>query len=181
MFRRRTAFMLIGTIALLVLARTTPASFWYGLPLVVIGELIRIWSAGSLRKMEQLITSGPFALCRNPIYIGSFLMTSGYLVMCRRVDVGIIGVVLFWLFHGGAIAREEALLREKFGESYDSYCKSVPRFAPRFNLAGARGGFSRRLLSENLEWRSAVSSLVIILLFGLIAYGVLPLGLPRWR
>lgn len=177
LFRRRTAFMLVGTIALLFVARTTPESFGYGLPLVVIGGLIRVWSAGSLRKLECLVTSGPFALCRNPMYVGSFLITCGYLIMCRRLDVGIIGFVLFWLFHGSAIVREERMLKDKFGESYETYCKSVPRFVPCFNLSGAKGGFSLNLLSENLEWRSALSSLVVTALFGLIAYGMIPLEL----
>jgi protein-S-isoprenylcysteine O-methyltransferase Ste14 len=173
--------MLLGTIVLLLIARTTPASFWYGLPLVVMGELVRVWSAGSLKKMDQLTVNGPFALCRNPLYMGSFLMTAGYLVMCYRIDVAVIGFVLYWVFHGGAIVYEEGMLRERYGQVFDNYCKAAPRLVPCLNLNGARGGFSWDLLSENLEYRTAISSLVVVILFGLIAYDVLGLGLLGWR
>ena len=134
------------------------------------GELIRLWSAGHLTKLSTVVTAGPFALCRNPIYIGSFLISVGYFCMCDRLDVWIIGTALFWLFHGGAIAHEEKLLREKFGEDYAGYCKRVPRFLPRAASLAGNGEFSWKQAMLNNEYRGAAAALVLSVLFGLMAY-----------
>ncbi len=51
--------------------------------------------------------------CAETSYIGSLLIAAGSHV-CGRIDVWIIGTVLFWLFHGGAIVYEEGLLKERY-------------------------------------------------------------------
>lgn len=174
-------FLSIAPIAILLLAKPTPALFWGGVPFAVVGEAIRLWSAGYLTKLKSVITAGPFALCRNPLYVGSFLISVGYFVMCNRPDVWIAGVALFWLFHGGAIAHEEKLLAEKFGKDYLDYCQSVPRLLPRLRRLDGNGEFSFAQLVLNREYRSASATVVLLVWFGLIAYypHLAPLGLLR--
>lgn len=152
------------------LAEVTPKTFLLGLPLVLLGEALRVWAGGHLTKLTGLAISGPFALCRNPIYIGTFLMTAGYLVMCNQVSLLILGMALFWLFHGGAIAYEEKLLRDKHGEDYIRYCERVPRFIPRLHLDLGDKRFSVTLLIENCEYIAVLSAAVIVGLFALKAY-----------
>lgn len=175
LFRRRTFFLLLGTFTVILLSRPTYRSVVIGLPLVVAGTLVRLWSAGCLRKIESLITSGPFALCRNPLYIGSFLIMGGYLVMANWLDVGIVGVVLFWMFHAGAVAHEEKILRGIFGQEFDDYCARVPRFFPRLRLSEARGGFSFRQMKWNREHQAVVTTAVAVCIFLLIAHFGSPL------
>ena len=145
-------------------------SFWIGLPFVLAGAAIRLWSAGYLNKMSNLTTAGPFSLCRNPLYVGSFLICIGYLVMSGRIEVLIVGIFLFWMFHGGAIAYEEKLLKEKFGQSFVDYCNSVPRFFPVPRSLKGEGSFSIKQVLYNNEYRSLTASIAVSILFALIAY-----------
>ena len=170
LFRRRTLFLAVVPIALVLVAQPSVYRFWIGLPLVVAGQLIRVWSAGYLSKLEKLVTSGPFALCRNPLYVGSFLVCVGYLFMCNRTDAWIATPVMFWLFHGGAVAYEEKLLREKFGEPFEKYCSAVPRFLPKWRGQAGHGGFSFQQLMLNNEYRGAAAAILLTGLFALMAY-----------
>ncbi len=97
-------------------------------------------------------------------------MTEGYLVMCNNIGLLIFVTVMFWLFHGGAIAYEEKLLREKHGEDYIRYCERVSRFVPRIRSDLAPGRFSLTLCKENCEYLTALSATVIVGLFALKAY-----------
>src|SRR5262245_3386636 len=45
-----------------------------GCALIFAGLAIRTWAAGILRKTRELTTTGPYALIRNPLYVGSFLI-----------------------------------------------------------------------------------------------------------
>ncbi len=155
----------LGCLAVLVLGRPTWPSFLAGLPLVVAGEGLRLWASGYIVKMEELITAGPFALCRNPLYTGSFLVSAGYFAMCNRLDVWIVGTALFWLFHGGAVVYEERMLRERYGKQYDDYCASVPRFVPRLRSLSGNGHFSLSQLVTNNEYRGLVGAVLMVLLF----------------
>ncbi len=157
-------------IALLLLARPDPRLFWIGLPFVIVGQAIRIWSAGYLRKMDTLITAGPFALCRNPLYVGSFLIAVGYFTMCGRLVVWIAGILLFWLFHGGAIVQEERLLRERYGEAFRAYCERTPRFLPRLRHMPGEGEFSFELAMANDEPRGAFATAIFVAIFAVISY-----------
>lgn len=170
LFRKRTFFLLAASILLVFIAKPTPGAFWIGLPFTLIGVVIRLWSAGYLTKMSGLVTAGPFAFCRNPLYIGSFFISVGYFIMCNRIDVWIVGTVLFWLFHGGAVVYEEQLLREKFKEEYIQYCKSVPRFLPFPQRFARNGSFSLKRIMTNNEYRSVLSTMILLALFGLMAY-----------
>lgn len=166
--------LLALSVGLVFVAKPTPGAFWAGLPLVALGELIRVWSAGYLTKLSGLVTAGPFAMCRNPLYIGSFLMSLGYFVMCSRTDVLIIGTVLFWILHGAAVTYEERLLREKFGDDFANYCKIVPRFLPRLSGYKGQGSFSFRQVMANDEYRGAATAALLLTVFGLMAFGLIP-------
>src|SRR5215213_5268758 len=54
-----------------------------GCGLIFAGLAIRSWSAGILRKTRELTTTGPYAVIRNPLYVGSFMIMSGF---CTLID-----------------------------------------------------------------------------------------------
>lgn len=155
---------------LLAIAEPTPKLFWIGVPFIAVGAAIRIWSSGYLTKLSNLITAGPFALCRNPLYIGSFLGCVGYLIICNNLIAWILTVPLFWAFHGGAVAYEEKLLREKFGEPFKQYCSKVPRFLPHIRSMAGEGEFSLGQVMYNREYTGLLGSVIITLFFAYIAY-----------
>lgn len=162
--------MLFVPVILLLIAKPTPKSFWIGLPFIIIGEAIRIWSAGYLDKLERLITGGPFALCRNPLYIGSFFISVGYFIICGNPVILTICVILFWVFHCGAVIHEEKMLREKFGQDFLNYCKAVPRFIPRFRSSKGNGEFSISQLMSNREPKSMLGTAIMLVIFTLMTF-----------
>ncbi len=164
----------MGSLLLLILARPSPQAVWVGVPFVAVGEIIRLWSSGYLTKLHTLVTAGPFAVCRNPLYMGSFLINVGYLIMCNRLVIAAAGIIVFWIFHIGAILYEEKLLRERFGDDFKEYCARIPRFRPRFGSMQGYGQFSVGQVIINNEHRGAIGTLVISALFALMAHNVIP-------
>jgi len=71
-----------------------------GIALLILGALTRSWSAGYIRKAKELATTGPYALSRNPLYLGAAFMLAG--VICLVPDVltgggaGRVFIVLYW-------------------------------------------------------------------------------------
>ena len=55
-------------------------SLWIGCSIALAGGLLRLWAAGHIDKRRVLARSGPYALTRNPLYLGSFVMGIGVLL-----------------------------------------------------------------------------------------------------
>ena len=65
----------VGGVILFLNSHSNERSFRIGIPIVIAGELMRLWSLGFIeRKGKKLATCGPFAYVRNPLYVGNFLM-----------------------------------------------------------------------------------------------------------
>jgi protein-S-isoprenylcysteine O-methyltransferase Ste14 len=119
------------TILLLSLAKPSPTLFLTGLPLVLAGVGLRTWSSGHIRKNQALAVGGPYAITRNPLYLGSFLIGAGLGVMANRPFLLILFLVSFWAVFRAVISEEEAFLRAAFSEEFREYSARVPRFFPR--------------------------------------------------
>lgn len=78
---------------------------------------------------QQLVTSGPYAIIRHPIYVGVLLAAWGSLLIYATwttVYFAVFGPVVLL-----RSKREEAALAAEFGEQWQAYCKDVPAFLPR--------------------------------------------------
>lgn len=81
-------------------------------------------------KRAKLITSGPYAQSRHPIYVGLLVAGSGVAVLRRRVEPLIALGVLSRVLHCKVDA-EEAAMASRFGKRYRRYAKRTPRmFGP---------------------------------------------------
>ena len=153
-------------ILMLVFAEPTLQNFILGLIFVLMGEAIRFWGvaiAGSETRTTEklagkiLVTSGPFAYVRNPLYIGNMLMYIGFALMSNAFSLLLPSIVfLFFLIQYNIIVSlEEQFLTEKFGDAYKKYCEEVPRFIPRLTkrisieLPQPKFDFSSALKSES--------------------------------
>ena len=103
-----------------------------GLVLIIGGVLGRAWSILYIggRKNRDLVTSGPYSMCRHPLYLFSTIAVAGFGLMLQSL---VLTVVLTGLF-GGALfvnaLREEERLRRMFGPAYDAYAESTPALIP---------------------------------------------------
>jgi protein-S-isoprenylcysteine O-methyltransferase Ste14 len=82
------------------------------------------------RDDHQLVTWGPFAWVRNPIYVALFLWMLNMALALGHWRALILGVPLYWIGTWMRVTREERLLRAQFGETYDAYAARVKRFLP---------------------------------------------------
>jgi protein-S-isoprenylcysteine O-methyltransferase Ste14 len=113
-----------------------------GLVIVLAGELIRMWGVhhiGSVsrtrsERLGPLIDHGPFAMVRNPLYIGNILLWVGFAVSAQLLWLAPLVVVLLALEYHAIVRWEERLLESRMGENYRQYMRRVPRWIP--NLAG---------------------------------------------
>ena len=165
--RRRPLFLLIAPVLMLIFGDPDYQEYIIGVVLVVIGQAIRIWSAGHISKCQELTTSGPFAYVRNPLYIGSFAMFIGYSLMTRVVSVWAPILLLFVITHWGAVIWEEAYLSAKFGGMFEAYCRRVPRLVPGLTPRFSVSGFSLAQAWINREQVSALGTTVVIAIFAL--------------
>jgi protein-S-isoprenylcysteine O-methyltransferase Ste14 len=90
---------------------------------------------------EELIVRGSYRFVRNPMYVGYYLLLLGQAILFKSFGFLLYLAVLFLLFHLLVVFVEERMLKEKFGELYEQYCKSVPRWIPR--LRAFRGNISK--------------------------------------
>jgi protein-S-isoprenylcysteine O-methyltransferase Ste14 len=81
---------------------------------------------------ENLVTTGFFGICRNPLYVGNVLMVIGLLLIHGNEAVILLGTALFIFIYYCIIFAEEAYLQNKFGDAYVEYCRDVPRWIPKF-------------------------------------------------
>jgi protein-S-isoprenylcysteine O-methyltransferase Ste14 len=112
--------------------------FDVGLALAVAGVLFGFWGAATFKRHKtaiipyhpasMVVTSGPYAITRNPMYVGlawsyvggSFLLDTWWAFALLPVVVGIIDRQV--------IAREERYLLSAFGAEYAGYTKKVRRW-----------------------------------------------------
>ena len=83
---------------------------------------------------HKLITSGPFAIVRHPMYLGLVVAALGSLLLFQTWTT--LAFALFAPFVLRRAKREEAALAAEFGEEWQEYCHRVPAFIPRLKRRG---------------------------------------------
>jgi protein-S-isoprenylcysteine O-methyltransferase Ste14 len=109
---------------------------WLGLALIILAVLGRaacmLYVGG--RKGSDLVTEGPYSVSRNPLYVFSMLAVLGIGLQTGSLIIGLVLAIAAYLIFRWIVGEEEGLLRLVFGESFDAYCRQVPRFYPRWSL-----------------------------------------------
>lgn len=161
-------------IAVLVFARPTPCSILTGALVGAIGLWLRAYAAGYLHKQEVLTVTGPYAYTRNPLYLGSAILTIGAAIAAHSwISVSIL-FIYFALVYSIVMRREEKELGLRHGAAFEEYARAVPLFIPRFTsakLTGASAGsFSFAQYKKNHEWQAAVGFLLLLAVLLVIWY-----------
>jgi protein-S-isoprenylcysteine O-methyltransferase Ste14 len=101
---------------------------------------------------ETLVQGGIFAHCRNPLYVGNFLILLGVGLASNSALFLEVAIPFFALAYWAIIAAEENYLRNKFGIEFDEYCARVNRLIP--NLSGIR----KTLEGMRFNWRRLITA-----------------------
>jgi len=110
---------------------TDARAFWYGLPVVALGELIQMWATSHLHKDTKFTISGPYSHVRNPMYFGRFFVGLGVFIMTWNPYLVAGYVALYAIYGHLRVKREERRLREIFAPNYQEYCGEIRRWIPR--------------------------------------------------
>jgi protein-S-isoprenylcysteine O-methyltransferase Ste14 len=147
-------------IACVALARPTSASMAAGAALAAVGLIVRGAAAGHLSKHATLTTSGPYAVVRHPLYLGSLVVAGGLLVAADSWLAALLVAAYVALFYPLAMRREEEKLARRYGAAFEEYAARVARLRPRSARAGAATWrFSWTLYRYNGEFQSALGVL----------------------
>lgn len=107
-----------------------------GLGFILVCMFGRLWSilyVGS-RKSAELVTTGPYSVTRNPLYLFSTLGIFGVGLVFGSVAVAIVFAGLSYLVFSVTARKEADFLRGRFGSVYSAYEARTPPFWPDFRL-----------------------------------------------
>lgn len=150
-------FLLVAAFA--YLSRPDRTSLLIGLPVSVLGLLLRAWAAGHLAKNQILATSGPYAHVRNPLYLGTLAVAAGLVIASHRWPLAILFTAVFVLIYLPVIELEEQHLRDLF-PSYAEYAERVAVLWPRRRTVESGGErFRWSLYIRNQEYQALLGFL----------------------
>jgi protein-S-isoprenylcysteine O-methyltransferase Ste14 len=122
---------------------------WPGLALVAAGAAGLVWVFGTMfaqfprlpevvefdegenlvtATSRILITHGPFAVSRNPMFLSGLIVWLGWAIFYGSIAVG-VAIPLFWAFSNYLkVPQEERGLEARFGDEFRDYKRRVPRW-----------------------------------------------------
>ena len=144
-FGKRGALLALPAVGLAAFGKPSAFSIATGLPLAFAGEVVRMWAVGysgvttrgDVVTAPALVTAGPYAYVRNPLYVGNFLTAAGFAFAftgknCAPMRLLLVGGSLAAMLgvYAVIVPHEEGYLRATFGQPFDDYCERVPRVLP---------------------------------------------------
>jgi len=106
-----------------------------GIVLILKGVFFRMAARGHKKAHsshgEGLVTTGLYAYTRNPMYLGSFMLGCGFVLMVWPWWMLIVFCISFYARFKRQVIKEEEHLKTLFGETYVQYCQKVPRIFPK--------------------------------------------------
>lgn len=168
-FKHRGTLLAVPAVALTAFGKPSALSVALGLPLAIAGELVRCWAVGysgvttrgDAVTAPELVTAGPYAHVRNPLYAGNFLTAAGFAIAftgrnspsTRALLVGGSLAVMAGVY-ATIVPHEEAYLRSQFGAEFERYCDEVPAVIPRLDAAPGGSGTWRPSVINDAESRT---------------------------
>lgn len=167
-YRGYTQALFFITLILYVWSFPSPDPFWkrwmdtfldaVAIFSLVSGELIRLWAVSHAGKATRsrrlkaqiLVTTGPYAYLRHPIYLGNFLIGLGIVVISGAFIFVPIFLFFFVVQYHAIISEEEGFLRERFGTAFETYRARVPKYLPITVQMGRDLSFGKRLPLKEL-------------------------------
>jgi protein-S-isoprenylcysteine O-methyltransferase Ste14 len=127
--------------AMLAAMTATHAISWLGIAPAAVGTAALVWCALEFHRVgrgtlapwappRRLVTSGPYARSRNPMYLSVLLVLTGWTFSLRSVPHMAYAAVMAVAFHVRVVAGEEPRLAQAFDAEWLAYRASVPRWLP---------------------------------------------------
>jgi protein-S-isoprenylcysteine O-methyltransferase Ste14 len=135
---------------------------WFGQPqremlyagavIAFIGEAIRVWASGHVKKNKELATDGPYAYVRHPLYVGNILVVAGFSLASMLWWAPLLMIFLLLFYYPPTIAYEDAKLHDYFGEQWEAWSRNIhaliPRFGHKAGSASSAWSFKQSLMQN---------------------------------
>lgn len=118
----------------------TASVYAIGILIMLAGLILAIWARRTLgrnwsanvqiKQDHELVTDGPYATVRHPIYTALILMFVGNAIVVGDVR-GVVGVLIVWASFYLKSRREEQFMLSEFGEPYAHYRQRTGGIWPR--------------------------------------------------
>ena len=150
LFRYRSILPVPLALILVLVRKGGLRSAWpvvLGVALVCLGQALRLWAVRHIGTISRtrttrygpLMTAGPYAIVRNPLYVGNWLLWTGFAFWSRLLWMVPVAWLIFFAQYRAIAAWEAAFIRSKYPGTYDEYARQVrawlPRWPPRSALA----------------------------------------------
>ncbi len=180
-FTRKSRFLFVYPLLvwLTLVAHTTERQLQLGVGLALLGVLLRFWADGYVGhvkvnstqksrgapKIGRLITAGPYAFVRHPLYLGTFLIGAGFCFIAGNLWVSVAALGFFLIVYQRKMAQEETLLSDEIGTPYLIYQAVVPRWLPRGwqRYPNRQGQWSWQGIVASREWKTVIWVFVAVL------------------
>jgi protein-S-isoprenylcysteine O-methyltransferase Ste14 len=177
--------LLVGLMVTLFSGPMTVSPLWLdatvlllGWSILVFGLAIRLWGTAAIagRKGIKVVCDGPYALCRNPLYWGTFLIAVSMTLFLQSgtFAVSLIPPVLLYLFK--VVPAEERFLKHRLGSDYTRYCERTPRWWPQWNAVS----LARTSPASSVGWYAECRRQIIWLLLPALAYATCVARNQEW-
>jgi protein-S-isoprenylcysteine O-methyltransferase Ste14 len=154
-----SGFLLLA--GFLWLSSPSMKSLTVGLPVSVLGLIIRAWAAGHLEKNTNLTASGPYAWVRNPLYLGTLTTAAGLVIASKRWELAVLFTAVFLLVYLPVVELEEQHLRKLF-PAFADYETRVPKLFPRPPQVPASKPFRWSVYLKNEEYQASLGFLAAL-------------------
>lgn len=106
-----------------------------GLVLIGVAIIGRAWCSLYIggRKKAEIVDRGPYSLCRNPLYVFSFIAAFGIGAQTGSIVLSVLFLTIAIVVFHYTVKSEEAWLLDVFGAPYRAYVERTPRFWPKFS------------------------------------------------
>ncbi|MBI3321273.1 MAG: isoprenylcysteine carboxylmethyltransferase family protein [Candidatus Omnitrophica bacterium] len=163
-----------------LVASTSELQMRIGIPFLLLGVLVRLWANGYVGhvkvnwtqkwrndpKVGRLVTGGPYAHVRHPLYFGSFLLAIGFCVIAGSVPFALAALGCFVAVYRRKLLQEEQILLEEWGDAYARYQHAVPRYVPSWRrYPEAEGTWSWAGIWASKEPKTLAWVCVFVILF----------------
>ena len=133
-----------------------------------LGLALRVWARryigehtrGSVHDADSLVTDGPYAYLRHPLYVSNTAFACGLVLLWLGIaPLAAPFVVVVVLFEVALSRAEDRFLEGRFGDAWRAWAKETPLFIPRFRslVCGGRNAeraSSHRHLAKRTVWKA---------------------------
>lgn len=148
LFRYRSILPIPLALVLVLVRKGETFSAWpavLGVILVLLGQSLRLWAVRHIGTISRtrttrygpLMTAGPYAIVRNPLYVGNWLLWTGFAFWSRLLWMVPIAWVIFFAQYRAIAAWEASFIRSKYLDAYDAYAAQVRPWRPRWPARAA--------------------------------------------